>query len=44
MHTIMFSMREDGFEFDRFMLTPQPNALKSKTLEMGPPSSPRVKR
>lgn len=36
LHTIMFSMREDGFEFDRFMLTKQPNAMKSKNSEMGP--------
>ncbi len=40
-HTIMFSMREDGFEFDRFMLTKKANAMKSKNTEMGPVASPR---
>lgn len=43
LHTIMFSMREDGFEFDKFLLTPNPNLLKSKTNEMGPPASPLVR-
>jgi hypothetical protein len=42
LHTIMFSMREDGFEFDRFMLTKKKNAMQSKSTEMGPPTSPRV--
>jgi hypothetical protein len=42
LHTVMFSMREDGFEFDRFMLTREKNAMQSKTTEMGPPTSPRV--
>jgi hypothetical protein len=42
LHTIMFSMREDGFEFDRFLLTKQPNAMESKNTEPGPPASPRV--
>ncbi|WP_419194563.1 DUF5060 domain-containing protein [Novipirellula herctigrandis] len=40
LHTIMFSMREDGFEFDKFMLTPNPKPMESKTSEMGPPASP----
>ena len=40
LHTIMFSMREDGFEFDKFMLTKQPKAMKSKSLELGPKASP----
>ena len=40
LHTIMFSMREDGFEFDRFLLTRKQNALKSKTTNLGPPASP----
>ncbi len=42
LHTIMFSMREDGFEFDRFMLTKQPKAMESKNSEPGPAASPRV--
>jgi hypothetical protein len=42
LHTIMFSMREDGFEFDRFLLTRQPSAMESKNTEPGPPASPRV--
>ena len=41
LHTIMFSMREDGFEFDRFMLTKQQNAMESKNSEPGPAASPR---
>ena len=40
-HTIMFSMREDGFEFDRFLLTKRPNAMESKNTDLGPPASPR---
>ncbi|WP_246109387.1 hypothetical protein [Roseimaritima multifibrata] len=40
LHTVMFSMREDGFEFDRFMLTKEPNAMKSKNGSLGPPASP----
>ncbi len=40
LHTIMFSMREDGFEFDRFLLTKEKNALESKSPEPGPPASP----
>ena len=40
LHTIMFSMREDGFEFDRFLLTKEKNAMESKNLEPGPPASP----
>ncbi|PHQ34059.1 DUF5060 domain-containing protein [Rhodopirellula bahusiensis] len=39
-HTVMFSMREDGFEFDRFLLTQTPQFLKSKNSEMGPIASP----
>ena len=42
LHTIMFSMREDGFEFDRFLLTRDKGILKSKSLEPGPPASPRL--
>ncbi|WP_231617430.1 DUF5060 domain-containing protein [Novipirellula aureliae] len=42
LHTIMFSMREDGFEFDKFMLTPNQKPMASKTLEPGPPVSPRL--
>lgn len=42
LHTIMFSMREDGFEFDRFMLTKKKNAMKSKSLEAGPSPSPAL--
>ena len=40
LHTIMFSMREDGFEFDKFLLTPNPQPLQSKSNDIGPPSSP----
>lgn len=40
LHTIMFSMREDGFEFDRFLLTKEQNALKSKNPDPGPAVSP----
>ena len=40
LHTIMFSMREDGFEFDRFVLSKRLSILKSKSLEPGPPTSP----
>ncbi len=40
LHTIMFSMREDGFEFDKFMLTRERSPLKSKSLQMGPAASP----
>lgn len=41
LHTIMFSMREDGFEFDRFMLTKEREAMESKNSEPGPPASPK---
>lgn len=41
LHTIMFSMREDGFEFDRFLLTKKEKALQSKNPEPGPPASPK---
>jgi hypothetical protein len=40
LHTVMFSMREDGFEFDRFVLTKKKDAMKSKNLDPGPPASP----
>jgi hypothetical protein len=40
LHTVMFSMREDGFEFDRFLLTREQNALPTKSLEPGPAASP----
>jgi hypothetical protein len=40
LHTIMFSMREDGFEFDRFLLTKKQNALESKSSAIGPECSP----
>ncbi|MEO1618075.1 MAG: hypothetical protein AAFV88_19635 [Planctomycetota bacterium] len=36
LHTVMFSMREDGFEFDKFMLTPKKAAMKSKNGDLGP--------
>jgi hypothetical protein len=42
LHTIMFSMREDGFEFDRFLLTKEPGALVSKNSKPGPAASPMV--
>lgn len=42
-HTVMFSMREDGFEFDKFMLTQNQKPMESKTLEMGPANSPLAK-
>ncbi len=41
LHTIMFSMREDGFEFDRFLLSKRLAILKSKSLDLGPPASPK---
>lgn len=41
LHTIMFSMREDGFEFDRFMLTKKEKAMVSKNSDAGPAASPR---
>jgi len=41
LHTIMFSMREDGFEFDRFLLTKKENALQSKNTSAGPAASPK---
>ncbi len=41
LHTVTFSMREDGFEMDRFLLTTRPNAMKSKSTESGPKASPR---
>ncbi|TWU42117.1 DUF5060 domain-containing protein [Novipirellula artificiosorum] len=43
LHTIMFSMREDGFELDRFLLTKQPKAMESKNLDKGPDASPLAK-
>lgn len=43
LHTIMFSMREDGFEFDKWLLTPVRNPMPSKTGELGPDASPTVK-
>jgi hypothetical protein len=42
LHTIMFSMREDGFEFDRFLLTKEPGAMESKNSEPGAAASPMV--
>ncbi len=42
LHTIMFSMREDGFEFDRFLLTKERGAMESKTSELGPAASPKA--
>ena len=42
LHTIMFSMREDGFEFDRFLLTKEPGAMESKNSEPGPAASPTM--
>ena len=43
LHTVMFSMREDGFEFDRFLLTKTPKYMASKNSEAGPKTSPRRK-
>ena len=40
LQTIMFSMREDGFEFDKFMLTQNRSPMKSKSLGIGPVASP----
>lgn len=42
LHTVMFSMREDGFEFDKFMLTREKSAMKTKSLELGPKPSPTL--
>jgi hypothetical protein len=39
LHTIMFSMREDGFEFDKFLLTPNQKPMDSKTNALGPPAT-----
>ncbi|MEP3478967.1 MAG: DUF5060 domain-containing protein [Fuerstiella sp.] len=39
LHTIMFSMREDGFEFDKFLLTQNPKPMQSKSGQMGPDTS-----
>jgi hypothetical protein len=36
----MFSMREDGFEFDKFMLTQDKSPMESKSLDLGPAASP----
>ncbi|MEM9828959.1 MAG: hypothetical protein AAF958_20400 [Planctomycetota bacterium] len=44
LHTIMFSMREDGFEFDKFMLTRDREPMKSKSLEMGPPPTKTIQQ
>ncbi|TWU51583.1 DUF5060 domain-containing protein [Rubripirellula reticaptiva] len=41
LHTVMFSMREDGFELDRFLLTKEKDAMTSKSLELGPATSPK---
>ena len=43
LHTIMFSMREDGFEFDRFLLSQDRDVLKIQDLVEGPPESAKVK-
>lgn len=44
LHTIMFSMREDGSEFDKFMLTQETAAMESKSLDLGPkPSQARYR-
>ena len=40
LHTIMFSMREDGFEFDKWLITPVRAPLPSKSGEPGPAASP----
>ena len=39
LHTIMFSMREDGFEFDKFLLTPNQKPMDSKTNALGLPAT-----
>ncbi len=44
LHTIMFSMREDGFEFDKFLLTQSKASMKSKTTVLGPKASPMLKK
>ncbi|MEM6474151.1 MAG: hypothetical protein AAF802_31730 [Planctomycetota bacterium] len=36
LHTVTFSMREDGFEFDKFYLTPEKEALENKSTDLGP--------
>jgi uncharacterized protein DUF5060 len=43
LHTIMFSMREDGFEFDRFVLSQKKDIFELKSLVEGPAESERVR-
>ena len=40
LHTIMFSMREDGFELDKWLLSTDKDVLKHKETGVGPAESP----
>ncbi len=40
LHTIMFSMREDGFEMDRWLMSTDRDVLKHGDLSIGPDESP----
>lgn len=42
LHTIMFSMREDGFEFDKWLMTTEPK-LEIPT-DAGPAEKPYLRR
>ena len=41
LHTIMFSMREDGFEFDKWLMSTDKDILKHGDLGLGPQSQTR---
>lgn len=41
LHTIMFSMREDGFEMDKWLMSTNKDILKHHDKSMGPNESPR---
>ncbi len=40
LHTIMFSMREDGFEMDKWLMSTNKDILEHGDPSMGPPESP----
>ncbi len=44
LHTIMFSVREGGVEFDQWLMTPVPNPMPSRTGQLGPVASLTVQR
>jgi len=43
-HMIMISMREDGFELDKWMMTLERDPMRSQSTEMGPPESETIRR